>query len=125
VQRLNGGPQPTGKEVPLKWPSQKSKLIWVEFRPPPSAVVPTAARFPSIYIQEDDLNEDELHMYTTDQVSRSGGNFDELDYWRLEQSRYPHLSRMARRFLMICASSTLTNTFMPILAVPSWVLTWI
>jgi hypothetical protein len=45
-------------------------------------------------------------MYTTDRVSKVGDNFDELDYWRLEQSRYPHLSRMARKFLMICAVST-------------------
>jgi hypothetical protein len=55
-------------------------------------------------MQEDDLDEDELDMYTTDRVSKAGGNFDELDYWRLEQSRYPHLSRMARKFLMICTS---------------------
>jgi hypothetical protein len=50
--------------------------------------------------------DDELDMYTTDKVSKAGGNFDELDYWRLEQSRDPHLSWMAGKFLMICASST-------------------
>ena len=83
----------------------KVSAVWAEFRPPPSVAVATAARFPSIYMQ-DDIDEDELDMCTTDRVSKAGGNFDELDYWRLEQSRYPHLSRMARKFLMICASST-------------------
>ena len=52
------------------------------------------------------IDEHELNMYTTDRISKAGGKFDELDYWRLEQSRYPHLSRIARKFLMICASST-------------------
>jgi hypothetical protein len=30
----------------------KVKVIWAEFGPPPSAVVPAAARFPSIYISK-------------------------------------------------------------------------
>jgi hypothetical protein len=77
----------------------KVKALWAEFRPPPTAIVPTAARFPSIYMQEDDLDQEELNMYTTDRISKAGGNFDELDYWRLEQSWYLHLSRMAREFL--------------------------
>ncbi|CAO3671428.1 unnamed protein product [Umbelopsis vinacea] len=35
----------------------KLRAVWAEFRPPPSAAVPTAARFSSIYMQ-DDIDED-------------------------------------------------------------------
>jgi hypothetical protein len=36
----------------------KVKAAWAEFRPPLSAFVYTAARFASIYMKEDDLDDD-------------------------------------------------------------------
>lgn len=44
--------------------------------------------------------------YITERVLRATDAFDVLEYWKIRKSAYPNLSKMARKHLAVCASST-------------------
>jgi hAT family C-terminal dimerisation region/Domain of unknown function (DUF4413) len=48
----------------------------------------------------------ELDTYLEEPVMENGSNFDLLDYWRVHSTRFPSLSRMARDYLAVPATST-------------------
>jgi hypothetical protein len=52
------------------------------------------------------ISTSELDSYIDEPVVKTGRNFDLLEYWRAQSSRFPNLSLMARDYLAVPGTST-------------------
>jgi hypothetical protein len=79
------------------------RLAWHDFRPPVTAPPTYSAR---TLFGQGVVQQDQFTNYITAKTSLATDDFDVLEYWKMREAEYPNLSKMARKHLAVCASST-------------------
>jgi hAT family C-terminal dimerisation region len=79
------------------------RLAWQDFRP---SIAPPPTDSAQMLFQQGIVQQDEFTDYITDRLSPATDAFDVLYYWKIREVAYPNLSKLVRKHMAVCASST-------------------